>query len=80
MAACTLPAIFGLQKWFDARFEDLCYEHDAAYTTRIWKYKVEGDFQLALGFAKKGYPILAFLSIFYTGIFGSIYWLWRKYI
>lgn len=79
MARCTLPALLGLQDWFDKRFLYLCEAHDAAYETREWKDKVASDFILAAGFVNRGYILLAFLSLPYTVFFGTLYWGWKKW-
>lgn len=79
MARCTILTLFGLQKWFDDRFLDLCIAHDESYETRVWQDKLAADFILAAGFVNRGYISIAFLSLFYTLILGSLFWLWKKY-
>lgn len=79
MARCTILKFFGLQNWFDARFLYLCEAHDAAYETRIWKDKLAADFILAAGFVNRGYITIGLLSLPYTLILGSLFWLWKKY-
>ena len=76
--ACTVP--WPIRGWFTRRFKDLCDEHDAAYVRRIWWMKVDSDFKIAWELSKRGYPILAYLSVPYLGTLGTLYWLWKKYI
>lgn len=76
---CTVPKLLGLQKWFDARFEQLCKEHDRLYELRIWKVKLYADFQLAMKFCDKGYCTLGVLSVPYNLILGTGYWLWKRH-
>lgn len=68
---------FGLQKWFDARFLDLCIAHDEAYVMRKWRDKVAADFILASGFAVRGYALLGTFSLIYTTVLGTPFWLLR---
>lgn len=80
MARCTILSLFGLQDWFDRNFLDLCLAHDEAYLTREWRDKVSADFILAAGFASRGYGWIGYFSLLYTGILGTPFWLWKKYI
>ena len=50
---CTLPKIFGLRKWFENRFGDLCHAHDAAYVARTGKIKA--DLAFLKGMTQRGY-------------------------
>jgi hypothetical protein len=77
MARCTILSLFGLQEWFDKRFLDLCVAHDEAYELRVWREKVTSDFILAAGFASRGYGWMGYLSLLYTGILGTPFWLFR---
>jgi hypothetical protein len=78
MARCTIFRWFGIQKWFDARFEDLCAAHDDAYVIRKWRVKLVADFELAKGFVAKGYFWLGLLSLPYTLILGTLFWVFKK--
>ena len=80
MGKCTVPKIFGIKKWFDKKFNDLCEQHDLLYSTRIWHDKVVTDFSLSLEFARRGYHALAFAAIAYTTLLGIPYWLFKKYV
>ena len=73
---CTVP--WPLRKWFNARFADICAEHDAAYIQRSWNLKVTSDFRVAYRLASRGYYLLAYLSVIYLAVFGTIYWWWKK--
>lgn len=75
--ACTVP--WPLRRWFEARFADLCREHDAQYVKRVWWAKVDSDFKIAYELSSRGYPLLAYASVPYLAILGTIYWLWKKY-
>jgi len=76
---CTVPKLLGLQSWFDARFTDLCLEHDRLYSIRSWQVKLYADFSLAMHLCDRGYCTLGVLSIPYNLILGTVYWVWKKY-
>jgi len=59
---------------------DLCREHDAYYTTRIWRHKVYSDFFIAARLADRGCYKAAYASVPYLSVLGTIYWLWKKYV
>jgi hypothetical protein len=75
--ACSVP--WPLGKWLDENHADICDEHDIAYCTRVWRIKVASDFVVAQRFAERGYASIAYLSIPYLMVFGTIYWLWGKF-
>ena len=77
---CTVPGWFRFNKWFESRFGDLCDAHDAAYTMRIWRYKVASDFDFCGNMALRGYPALAWVCLLVFVFLGTPYWLWKKYI
>lgn len=76
---CTIPRIFGFDKWFNSRFSDLCDTHDDAYVTRVWGDKVVGDFAFCASMAARGYITLAFACFAFFSLFGTLYWAWKKY-
>lgn len=71
--ACTFLRIFGLKKWHDKRFGDLCNIHDDAYRY-LTVPKTEADFQFCLGVCRRKYAFLAVLYLFGLQIFGWIFW------
>lgn len=75
--ACTVP--WPLGKWMDENHADICDEHDAAYLTRVWRNKVAADFVVGQRFSGRGYYLIAYASVPYLAVFGTIYWLWGKY-
>jgi hypothetical protein len=74
--ACSVP--WPLGKWMDKNHADICAEHDKAYITRVWCEKVRSDFVVAQRFSERGYYLLAYLSVPYLAVFGTIYWLFNK--
>lgn len=77
MPHCSVPKPF--KSWFDTRFTDLCDWHDEQYVKRVWRDKVVADMVVTAEFAKRGYLWVAYGSIFYFGVFGTILWVWKKY-
>lgn len=79
MSDCTFIRWFGIKRWFDERFGDLCKAHDEAYLLRIWKEKVASDFILSAGMASRKYYLLAYATLLFMAIFGTLYWGWKKW-
>jgi hypothetical protein len=73
--SCTVPWPF--RKWFDARFKVICDEHDRFYKERVWRVKIMSDFLIAARFAERGYILIAFGSVPYNLIVGTLYWWWK---
>ena len=71
---CTIPALFGLRRWFEARFKGGCKTHDIDYVDRIIT-RLEADLKMKRYIENKGYPILARLiySLFLRP-FGWLYY------
>lgn len=78
MGSCTIwpPAV---KRWFDSKFGDLCDDHDAEYVKRVWRDKWVADLVMAYGFMTRGAVTIAYLSLAYNFILGTIYWTWKKY-
>jgi hypothetical protein len=76
MSRCTLPSWFGLQKWFDDRFLDLCIAHDEAYVLQM-NSKLSADWNLAFGFWKHGAYFLALCAFIYCQL-PLAYWMWYR--
>lgn len=74
--ACTFPLF---RNWLDSKFGDLCEKHDRAYVQRVWKLKVASDFELCSLMAARGYVLLSYGTFAYVTVFGTVYWLWKKY-
>jgi hypothetical protein len=74
--SCSFP-IF--RQWLEDRFGDLCEQHDVDYVKRVWVRKVASDFEFCAGMASRGYTALSLCAFLYFTIFGTIYWLWKKY-
>lgn len=70
---CTLPKIFGLRKWFENRFGDLCHAHDQAYVARTGKLKA--DIAFLKGMSERGYIWLAIPTAFFFFTAGFFYYL-----
>ena len=72
---CKLPAIFGLQKWFEQRFADICHIHDKHYGSVHPKTitRKEADKLLREYMITKGYFTLGWLTYGFLRAFG---WLW----
>ena len=75
--ACTVP--WPLNVWMNKNHPDICKEHDDAYVKRIWSIKVASDFVVSQRFAERGYYSIAYVAVHYLAVFGTIYWLWKKY-
>lgn len=71
---CTIPAIFGLRKWFESRFSDLCQHHDLTYEARHGTRR-RADLELYAGMVKRGYPLTGVLSYL---VIRAIGWYWWK--
>lgn len=69
---CTIPQVFGLREWYDARFNDLCKEHDDAYIARSGKLKA--DYKLVKGMVQRGYPVVASLTGIFVLTVGTVYY------
>lgn len=76
--ACTVP--WPLRRWMEAHHRDICEEHDRSYVTRIWCEKVRSDFVVAQRLAERECYVLAYLSVPYLAVFGTLYWLMKKYL
>lgn len=49
MSGCTVPDLFGLKGWWEARFSDLCVEHDDRYMLRdVSKWRADAAYLRAL--------------------------------
>ena len=64
MGACTVPPIFGLKNWFDARFDDLCVIHDMNYKFQVLP-KLQADLMLTFGMWRRGYYLLSIATLFF---------------
>jgi hypothetical protein len=77
--SCSAPKILGFRKWFESRFADLCFEHDALYVLRKWRTKLYADFLIAAKIVERGYFWLGFGTLAYTLTIGTAYWVWKTY-
>jgi len=75
---CSVPKLFGLQKWFDKKFGDICDEHDYLYLKFCPAIKTYSDFKLAWRFISRGYPLLGILGLIYCSTFGSVFWIYHR--
>lgn len=70
---CTIPKIFGLRKWYEKHFSDLCKEHDSAYIIRYGTRR-DADLKFMAGMVKKGFPFTAFFSYIVIRAIGWAWW------
>lgn len=76
---CTFPNIFGFREWFEARFKDLCDEHDLHYVLRDVP-KTLADAIVSVKIAKKNwrYIPLGIAAFIVLIISPRAYSLWYK--
>lgn len=72
LVRCTLPHAFGLYDWFEARFGDLCAQHDRDYAARI--NKKTADNKLISGMVLRGYPLLGFVTWLFLLTIGQFHY------
>jgi hypothetical protein len=62
-----------VRRWFNARFKDLCEEHDRRYTRKDTTRR-EADLLLGASVFMRGYPITALLTFYAVRLFGRNHW------
>lgn len=72
MAKCTLPHAFGFYAWFEAKFGDLCFDHDQAYAAKC--NRRAADCVLAGRIFARGYVVLALLTYFFVRTVGYLHY------
>lgn len=70
--SCTIPKIFGLRRWFESKFGDLCEFHDYSYQLRLGKTKA--DMAMLKGMYKRGYWYLVPPTFIFFNTFGFWYY------
>lgn len=75
---CSVPRIFGFDKWFERHFSDLCKKHDKEYKTFCPYKKIKADISMAWHMAKRKFPLLAFLTLIFLSTCGSVYWIYKR--
>lgn len=70
--ACTLPKIFGLRRWFENRFGDICEIHDYGYVMRLGKWKTDMIFLKRMW--ERGYWWLAIPTFIMFNTVGFFYY------
>lgn len=73
---CTIPEIFGLRDWFEARFAEHCKRHDERYQKREVT-KLQADLELAGGMVAVGrcyIPLAVATFVFCWSPIGLWYW------
>lgn len=73
MARCTIPHLFGFDKWYQKRFGDLCEAHDRSYMLRLGS-KWKADAALFKGIWGRGYRALAVGTWLFCATIGWWYW------